>query len=189
MAKQFFTLAGRATCPDHGESLGAALAKAAYDREDVCRVASGNTHHWYNVVAEMLHLAADAYEAGAAVSLGHNRAGRYEAAAREHRAHAAALMEEGRALHEARENEVLQAAFAAGYDDTNHSDMGRFSFDRRDAYLLGVHYGQRQMPVPALLRSVYNNGDHWLEADGKRFRVNYPGGKIDAATATVEALA
>jgi hypothetical protein len=192
MAKQFFTLAGRAECPDHGESLGAALAKAAYDREDACRATSGNNvDYWCGTVAEMLHLAADAYEAGAAASIGHGRAYRYEQQARQHRAHADAIMAEGKQLRDDRDAKAMMVAFLDGYAG---NDISRYSFDKREAAIIGQLFEREGRPLPRRILKVYQprplgreSARDYVDVDGTKFVVDYPGGRI--ADATVEQLA
>jgi predicted secreted protein len=192
MKTEFFKLSGRASCPDHGESLGAALAKAAQDREDACRAASPNVDYWCNVVAELLHLAADAYEAGAAASIGHNRAGRYEAAARGHRAHAVELLEEGKRLHDDKESARLLAAFTEGYEGR---DIGRYSFDDREAAFIGQKFAREGRAMPSRINKVYEprpltrtSARDYLLVDAERFVVHYPDGRVDAATVQITAL-
>lgn len=174
----------RGIVPNQGEELGDALRAAAKDLEKRMREGPGSVEYWATRTSALYHLAADAFIAGAAASIGHNRSDRYHEAARELRAKATSLYEEGRAAHDARENEAFQQAFAAGYSDKDRATMLKFSFDRAEAYLIGEHYARHQLPAPAFIRSVYERDEndrflgHWMEADGKRFTVDYPNGKV-----------
>lgn len=171
--------------PGQGEDLGCMLGTMAQEREDAMRAGPGSVEYWASTVATLYHLAADAFRAGSAASIGHNRSARYDERARELRAKGDALFAEGRKAHEDRENEALQKGFAAGYAGES-SDP--FSFDRREAYFVGRHFAQQKLPVPSYLRSVYGDRKHHIEADGKGFRVDYPNGRIDPATVTVVAI-
>lgn len=175
--------------PGQGEDLGCMLGTMAQEREDAMRAGPGSVEYWAGTVAQLLYIAADAFDAGAAASIGQKRMERYEQRARELKAKAAALYAEGRAAHDHRESEALLAAFLHGYDDTDHERMGNHSFDRRDAYLIGVHYRRQGLPCPTVMRSVYRDRDHWMEADGVPFKVEYPDGRVDKATAKVVTLA
>lgn len=185
-----FKLSGRATCPDHGESLGQALAAAAYAKEQCIRKAGNGVEYSCHVIAEMLYLAADAYEAGAAASIGHNRADRYEEAARQHRTNAEALLAEGRAQRDAREGAALLAAFDDGYAGR---DISRHSFERRKAAQLGQHFASNGMAMPKHVLKVYqprplgrDSEPDYLQVDDARFVVSYPDGKL--ANFVVEVL-
>lgn len=180
----------RGIVPNQGEELGDALRKAANALEKSSREGPGSVEYWASRTAQLYHLAADAFLAGASASMGHNRADRYQEAARELRAKATSLYEEGRAAHDARENEAFQRAFADGYSDKDRANMLKHSFDRTEAYLIGEHYARQSLPAPAFIRSVYERDDkdrflgHWMDADGKRFTVEYPNGKVKDAVLT-----
>lgn len=67
--------------PSCGEELGDLLAKSA-DAE-LEKIEQSEYDHSYGIInaAQLLYLAADAYRAGAAASIGHSRSMRYYAAA------------------------------------------------------------------------------------------------------------
>lgn len=73
--------------PDSGEQLGANLAKLGKEILDRAPLDS----YWRRQAATLFYLAADAYQAGADASFGHNRTARYEEQAKRLIAHAEAL--------------------------------------------------------------------------------------------------
>jgi len=91
----YFTLARRhddtRAVPATGEDNGAALAKAGELLLADYRSRNAVEAYYGPLVAQIFMLAADAYEKGAAVSIGHNRSDRYHARAKELRREAEAL--------------------------------------------------------------------------------------------------
>lgn len=83
--------------PGSGEDLGSLLARLAAEEMEKC-VANPNAKvaYWGDKVAQLFHLAADAYEAGASVTIGHNRTDRYLSAANNHRQMANTLTEQAK---------------------------------------------------------------------------------------------
>ena len=86
MTNQPFTLTNDRSrlTPTAGEELGDLLANAANDLLTRRRATSADgTVNDYTLrqVAQLRHLAAQAFDAGASVTIGHNRADRYMAAA------------------------------------------------------------------------------------------------------------
>lgn len=80
--------------PNTGEEVGEMLRKAAADKVTVM---SPTAPAWFvENVCQLFYLAADAFDAGASASIGHNRAERYEARARACRAEADRLIAEAR---------------------------------------------------------------------------------------------
>lgn len=172
--------------PGSGEDLGGALAEFAAAREATRRDnPKALVMHWGSDVAQLYFLAAEAFEQGAAVSIGHNRSDRYEARARELRGKAAALVTEAREQREAAEAASMKAAFLVGYEG---GDITRYSFNGREAFLVGRHFAAAGLPVPELVRYIREEeGRTFIEAGGCRYSVDYPGGKISAATVSLAA--
>jgi len=173
--------------PSRGEDLGTALARFAAAEEERFRSNPGaSVTYWGETVADVMFVAADAFDAGASASIGHNRADRYQERAGELRRKAEALLVEAREQREAREGELNRAAFESGF---NGGDASSYAFDRRAAFLVGAHFAREGRPLPTIVR--VENGDaeasNYVEVDGTRFAVRYPGGKI--VEATVEAVA
>lgn len=170
--------------PSGGEELGAALAACAEARESSFREKPNSlVSFWGDTVAQIYFLAAEAYEQGASVTLGHNRTDRYMTRARELRAAAERLISEADAEREKTESERMMAAFVDGYQG---GDASRYSFDSREAFLVGKHFADAAMPIPESVRVLRDKrGKHWIEADGCRYSVDYPGGRVDAATVSL----
>lgn len=159
--------------PGCGEDLGAALITGAG------YIASRSTR------AQMLYLAAEAYEAGASASIGHNRSARYEEQAGQARRHAAALEAEVKAERDAYTAAAHLAALKVGYEG---GDIKRYSFDRRDAALVGQHLAKLGKPMPASVactRDVSSNRE--FDVGGERYVVACPTGR--GADTTVELAA
>ena len=177
--------------PHSGEDLGQALATAALDREALCRAGPGSIEYWAYPVAQMLYLAAEAYEAGAAVCGGHNRADRYHAAAKGYRTKAAELEAQAKAQHDEREGAALMAAFTDGFDHPDAPAAARHSFDRMEAYLIGKLFAREGKTKPQSILKIYSprplgrdsERDHLL-VDGVKFIVDYPAGKVADAIVT-----
>lgn len=168
--------------PSCGEDLGNALAEAAEAQETAFRASpNGRVMHWGSTVAQVYYLAADAFVHGASASIGHNRSDRYEERARELRAEA--ITTEAKEQRDAAEAARMLTAFTAGYEG---GDASRWSFDSRAAFIVGAHFAKAGLPMPAQVRAF--NGDmdasNYIEADGQRFAVHYPGGRIPNATVT-----
>lgn len=176
--------------PGTGEDLGNALANAATAREQQLRDGPGaaNVDHWSATIAQMLYLGADAFEAGASASIGHNRSDRYQQRAKELRTKADDLYAEGRKVHADKESATLVAAFDDGYAGR---DISGHSFERREAALVGQLFAKEARGMPQRINKVYaprplgrdSDRDHLL-VDGLKFVVDYPGGKVAEATVT-----
>ena len=67
--------------PSTGEDLGDLLVKSANAQLELIEKSEYKNNCCLSRVAQILYLAADAYNAGAAASIGHSRSMRYEAAA------------------------------------------------------------------------------------------------------------
>lgn len=171
--------------PGCGEDLGAMLAGAASLREGDARCnPEAKVMYWGNTVAQVYFLAADAYEQGASASIGHNRSDRYETRARELRAKAESILTEAKEQRDATEAASMKAAFLAGREG---GDASRYSFDSRAAFIVGEHFAALGLEMPAQVRAIRGDGDAstYIEADGCRYAVNYPGGRIPDATVTL----
>jgi hypothetical protein len=84
---------GESTAPNDGQELGDTLAKAADLLEADWVAKCGGLNRWRaRGIFEVLNLAADAFNTGASRSIGHNRADRYMAKAKELRARAEKLI-------------------------------------------------------------------------------------------------
>lgn len=104
MNKRPFALVRDAQCvrtvPDDGESIGEALKLAAEHREAELLEAAkkrGETelNSWAKrLLGQLYHLAADAYDNGAMVSIGHSRTDRYQAQSDRLRKKAMSLLED-----------------------------------------------------------------------------------------------
>jgi len=169
--------------PNCGESLGELLARLATHEEERFRaIETASVAHWGGNIAQLLYLAAEAYEAGASASIGHNRSDRYEAAAQGFRQRAEKLEAEGKAQRDARESKRLLKAFDDGYEGR---DIKRHAFDNREAALVGQLFAQANEPKPKRINKVYvqrqlgkdSPRDHLL-VDDIKFVVEYPGGRI-----------
>ena len=174
--------------PSCGEELGGTLARLATAEEDRFRaIETASVAHWGSTVAQILYLAAEAFEAGAAASIGHKRSDRYMAAAAGHRIKAEGLEAEARAVRDAHESKRLLKAFLSGYEGRTGSG---YAFDSREAYLVGKLFAQSNEPIPQRINKVYtprplgkdSPPDHLL-VDGIKFIVIYPEGKTDEAFA------
>lgn len=171
--------------PSSGADLGTALAECATAKAAAHRANTAPIMHWGSTVAQIYFLAAEAFEQGAAVTMGHNRSDRYEARARELREAATSLLAEAREQREESEAARMKAAFRAGYEGRAGA---RFSFDCRDAFLVGRHFAAQPLPMPARVSIARGKaGTSWVEVDGQRYAVSYPGGKIDLATVALAA--
>ena len=179
----------RDIAPSCGEDLGAALARFAAAEEERFRSnPDGKGMHWAGTVAQVLYLAAEAFEAGAAASIGHSRADRYEERARALRAGATALEAEAAARHNEVESARLIAAFDDGYAGR---DIKRHSFEAREAALVGQRFAKEGRGMPRRINKVYaprplgrDSERDYLAVDGERFIVDYPGGSIADAIVT-----
>lgn len=163
--------------PGCGEDLGEMLAKAASLREGDFRCnPNARISSWANTVAQLYFLAADAFDQGAAASIGHNRADRYASRADGLRRRAATLEAEAKAERDATEAARLKAAFLAGFTG---EDGQRFSFDARAAFIVGRHFADAGMAAPENVRATRDG----IVADGRAYVVEYPGGKVAEAFA------
>lgn len=177
----------REISPSCGEDLGGTLARLANaEMERVAAIETASVVHWGPTVAQLFYLAAEAYEAGAAASIGHNRTDRYLQAARTHRASAEQLEAAAKAERDAHDRRRLTDAFLAGYADCAvERPPSRYAFDNREAWQLGQHFGQRGIPIPTDgVIKVYtprplgrdSERDHFVAGDCK-YVVDYPTGK------------
>lgn len=170
------------TTPTCGEDLGRSLASFAEASESTHRAnPDARIMYWGSNIAQIYFLAAEAFEQGASASIGHNRSDRYEDRARELRAKAESIVTEAREQRDATEAERMKAAFVAGHEG---GDASRFSFASRAAFIVGKYFAENGLPLPAHVRAI--RGDEsastYIETDGCRYAVNYPGGKINNAT-------
>lgn len=162
--------------PSQGEDLGNVLAGCADN-------VSGKSPL---TAAQMLYLAADAFDAGASASIGHNRSDRYEERARELRARADNLCAEVRKARDDNESAALLAAFDDGFAGR---DIHHHSFDNREAALVGQLFAKAGRAMPQRINKVtprafgHSERDHLL-VDGAKFVVDYPDGKVALATVT-----
>lgn len=153
--------------PSCGEDLGGALANAA--------------EHVTNRLAkaQMLYLAAEAFEQGASASIGHGRAGRYEQAARELRQRAEQLEAEVKAERDEAEAKRLMNAFLEGFNG-NRTETGtvpsKFAFDSRDAFIIGEHFAKEGKQVPERINAPYINGQQYFDIDEVMYEMVYPDG-------------
>lgn len=176
--------------PGCGEDLGSALARFAESEEQRCRaLPNGKVSYWGSVVEQTLYLAAEAFEAGASASIGHNRAARYEERARALRSGASALAAE---MKRERDDEMSASMLAAFDDGYAGRDIERHSFEKREAALLGQLFAKEGRETPKRLLKVYaqrpltrdSERDHLLDDLGQKFVVDYPGGIIADAIVT-----
>lgn len=80
--------------PSTGEDVGDLLVKSANTKLEQIEKSEYKNNYCLSTVAQILYLAADAYNAGAAASLGHSRSMRYECAAKKATQQADALYAE-----------------------------------------------------------------------------------------------
>jgi hypothetical protein len=167
---------GADICPASGEDLGGFLAKVATEATDPY------------VREQVLYLAAEAFEAGASASIGHNRADRYEERARELRAEAEKVAAEDKAKRDDTESASLLAAFDDGFAGR---DGKRHSFDAREAFLVGQLFAKERREMPSRINKVYaprplgrDSERDFLRVDDMRFVVDYPDGKVANAIVT-----
>ena len=80
--------------PSTGEDVGDLLVKSANAKLEQIEKSEYKNNYCLSTVAQILYLAADAYNAGAAASLGHSRSMRYECAAKKATQQADALYAE-----------------------------------------------------------------------------------------------
>jgi hypothetical protein len=167
--------------PASGEDLGVALAEAAEAKERRHREnPQAQIMYWGNTVAQMYFLAAEAFEQGASASIGHNRSTRYTERAEELRALAASILGEAKGERDAVDGARMKAAFVAGYEGR---DGSRYSFDARAAFLVGRHFAAQPLPMPTYVEALCGDtsASNYIEADGERYAVRYPGGNMNAA--------
>jgi hypothetical protein len=176
--------------PSTGEDLGEALTRFAFAEEDRFRATpNARVSNWSFTVAQLLYLAAEAFEQGASVSIGRKRADRYDEAGKELRRKAAVIEAEGKAEREETESASLLAAFDEGFAGR---DITRYSFDRREAALVGQLFAKEGRERPKRLNKVYSprplardsERDHLVDDLGQKFIVDYPDGKIKDAIVT-----
>lgn len=167
-------------CPDTGESLGGALARFATSEEERFRAnPNPKVSYWAHTVAQVLYLAAEAFEQASSASIGHNRSARYDEAANGYRRRAEALEAQAEQERSDDEAEALMKCFRQGYAG---EDIKRLSFDRREAALIGSWFYLNKLPIPNRINGVrpYKTG-HFL-VNNQTFRVAYPEGKVTGAT-------
>lgn len=170
--------------PNCGEELGGTLLRLAAAEEARYRaIETASVAHWAGTVAQLLYLGADAFCAGAAASIGHNRSARYEARAAEARRHAEALEAEAKRVRDDHESKKLVAAFMVGYEG---GDIKRYAFDDREAAQLGQYFKANELGVPARINKLYRprplNRDSerdCLVVDGDKWLVDYPTGNVN----------
>lgn len=173
--------------PSAGEELGAALAGFALARETSFKEKEGNqVQYWGPMVAQLYRLAADAYQLGASASIGHNRADRYEFAARTCLNSAEQIEAAAEKQRRDIENAAMTRAFHDGYDtppmgkpDAAHPSR-RYSFDNREAYHLGEWFARTGMNRPeAVTINHKGRGKHTFTAGDCEYLVSYPTGKTN----------
>ena len=170
----------REICPATGEYLGQALARFA--EAEKARLANPASASW---LPDILYLAAEAYEQGASVSIGHNRSACYEERAQQLRNEAAALEVEAKRQHDEALTARLMVACQHGYEGL---DGKRYAFDEREAFLIGRHFADQGLEIPERILKVYtprplsrdSERDHMV-VDGVKFVVDYPNGRVDDA--------
>lgn len=173
----------REITPSFGEDLGGTLARLAVaEAERFAANPNAKVMYWGGTVAQLFYLAAEAYEAGAAASIGHNRTDRYLSAARTHRAAAEQLETAAKAQRDEIEDASMMTAFLAGYADCGMDRApSRYAFNSRDAWLLGKHFGNSDKPMPDRVHGFYTNGRYYIAVDEVTFEIVYPEGKTDKA--------
>jgi len=165
--------------PSNGEYLGELLARLAAEEMERCVAApEEKVMYWGDRVAQLFHLAADAYEAGAAVTIGHNRTAMYEQAAERHRRMGDTLTSQALLFRKKAESEALLKHFDAGYAG---EPVNQRSFERREAFALGQYYKTLGYDRPKELTYEYIDRVGHLKADGRLFLTEYPSGKIPEA--------
>lgn len=173
-------------CPSSGEELGETLARLASQEMERCVANPGaEVMYWGGRVAQLFYLAADAYEAGAAVTIGHNRSDWYLTAASRHRKMGDELTAQAKLHRDRAASDRLIRAFLTGYQG---GDGKRYAFDMREAYLIGQMYAKNGFDVPTRMQYEYIDGIGQMVVNGEqRYRVDYPEGKVvNAIIVTVD---
>jgi len=183
MSQAFKLTRNREISPGCGEDLGQTLARlAAMEMERHIANPNAKVAHWGDGVAQLFHFAADAYEAGASVTIGHNRSDRYIAAAKQHRSMADELINQAKIFRDEVRSARLLAAFDDGYAGR---DISRHHFEAREAAIVGKLFAESNEPMPKRINKIYSprplgkdsSLDHLL-VDDMKFVVIYPDGKI-----------
>lgn len=170
--------------PTNGETLGELLARlASAEMEKFISNPEAKVEYWADQVAELFHLAADAYEAGAAVTIGHNRSDRYLQAASRHRKMADELTAQAKLRRDATMSGRLMVAFQDGYEGLKGD---RYAFESRKAFQLGEYYAEAQLEMPETIKYLYEHGQgEKFNIDGHVYTVEYPEGKVNLPQVTL----
>jgi hypothetical protein len=165
--------------PSTGEELGEILATfAATEMEKFVANPNAKVAHWGDRVAQLFHLAADAYEAGAAVTIGHNRSDRYLMAAKRHRSMGDELTNQAKLFRDNEKSASLMIAFQHGYEGLN---IDRYSFESRKAFQLGNYYAVQGFEIPECIKHEWvqgHDGGDLFIIDDHKYKVDYPSGKV-----------
>jgi len=166
--------------PSTGEELGQLLAKLGHEVvNDHAANPNAKVAYWGDTVAQLFYMAADAYEAGAAVTIGHNRSDQYLQAANQHRKMADELCNQARIQRDAERSASLMIAFQDGYEGLKGD---RYAFESRKAFQLGQYYAEAELEMPETIKYEWvqgRDGGDRFNIDGHRYTVEYPEGKTN----------